>query len=103
MSGEASSRNFLFIKYPGRDLGGLLTFLKGFRTQAWLASGLLVCLLPLLLFSSYLVLRLADMKETLEYNYWWNVLIMLSAVAQQVKQGIKNGTKLLVEGSRGVP
>lgn len=100
---EVCSRNFLFIKFPGRDLGGLLTFLKGFRTEAWLASGLLVCLLPGFLYSFYLVLRLADLRETRRYSYWWNVLIMLSAIAQQVREDLKPSSSLEWKGQEESP
>ena len=77
-------RNHLFIKFPGRDLGGILTFLKGFRSDAWTACVILVLTLPSCLFCFYLVLRSTGSQETLPYNYFWNLLIMLAGLAQQV-------------------
>ena len=77
-------RNHLFIKFPGRDLGGILTFLKGFRTDTWTGCVILVLTLPAFLSCAYFILRSTGFQETLHYNYFWNLLIMLAGLAQQV-------------------
>ena len=61
-----------------------MTFLKGFRSDAWTACVILVLTLPACLFCFYLVLRSTGSQETLPYNYFWNLLIMLAGLAQQV-------------------
>ena len=40
------TENKLFIKFPGRYLGGFLAFLQGFTSDAWLGSGLFILLVP---------------------------------------------------------
>ena len=77
-------RNYLFIQFPGRDLGGILTFLKGFRNETWVACAIFVFIIPAFLYGFYLIFRFYGIEETLCYNYWWNVLIMISGLAQQV-------------------
>ena len=54
----------MFLKFPGRDLGGVLAFLRGFRTDAWLALGGLLLSLPAALALASLTLRLAGIHET---------------------------------------
>ena len=56
----------MFLKFPGRDLGGVLAFLRGFRTDAWLALLMLLLSLPAALALASLTLRLAGIHETQE-------------------------------------
>ena len=81
------SRNKLFLKFPGRDLGGVLAFLRGFRRDAWLALGGLLLSLPAALALAVLVLRLAGLHESQAWGYGANTLLYSAAVAQQVTQG----------------
>ena len=62
----------------------MLTFLKGFRADTWIACVILVLTLPAFLSCFYLVLRSTGFQETLPYNYYGNLLIMLAGLAQQV-------------------
>ena len=77
----------MFLKFPGRDLGGVLAFLRGFRRDAWLALGGLLLSLPAALALAVLVLRLAGLHETQAWGYGANLLLYSAAVAQQVTQG----------------
>ena len=74
----------MFLKFPGRDLGGVLAFLQGFTTSAWLALGALLLLLPAALQLAALLLRLAGLQEPEHWGYGANFLLYLAAVAQQV-------------------
>ena len=86
-----NARNKLFIKFPGRDLGGALAFLKGFRTDTWLACGLYVFILPAFLALAHAVLERAllhyglyGLDEDNSWGFGWNLLVFLAALAQQV-------------------
>ena len=77
-------RNRFFIKFPGRDFGGVLSFLKGFRNDAWLALSLFVCILPVFLYLYYQILCFNGFYEEQKYTFGNNFLIFLAALAQQV-------------------
>ena len=79
-------RNKFFIKFPGRDLGGLLAFLKGFRSDAWVACLVYILLWPAVFSVTNLVLFYfnSGQTEAEHLNYGWNLLIFLAGVAQQV-------------------
>ena len=77
----------MFIKFPGRDLGGVLAFLKGFRFDAWMALGVFIVVLPAFLYFFYLALYFFNVYEEEKWGYGWNLLVFLAAVAQQVIQG----------------
>ena len=76
----------MFLKFPGRDLGGVLAFLQGFRRDAWLALGGLLLSLPAVLALAVLLLRLAGLHEREAWGYGANLLLYSAAVAQQVTQ-----------------
>ena len=78
------TENKLFIKFPGRDLGGFLAFLQGFTNDAWLASGCLILVVPGFLYLIHLTLHHFNLPETDNWNYGWNLLVFLGGVAQQV-------------------
>ena len=88
------SRNKLFIKFPGRDLGGVLAFLQGFRADAWLALGGLLLSLPAALALAVLLLRLAGLHETEAWGYGANLLVYTAAVAQQVRARMLMGSEM---------
>ena len=73
------SRNKLFIKFPGRNLGGVMAFLKGFRQDAWLAIIIMVFTLPAFLFLFYSLLYFFDIKESEGWTYGWNLFVYSSA------------------------
>ena len=77
-------RNKFFIKFPGRDLGGVLTFLQGFRQDAWIASLVYILLLPAFLSLANIILCHFNSVETEHSSYGWNLLVFLGGVAQQV-------------------
>ena len=76
----------MFIKFPGRDLGGVLAFLQGFRRDAWLALAGLLLSLPAALALAALLLRLAGLHETQAWGYGANLLMYSAALAQQVTE-----------------
>lgn len=78
------NRNKIFIKFPGRDLGGVFAFLKGFRNETWVALILLVFSLPTCLFLVYLVLTYFEIHETEKWSLFHNFLVYVAAIAQQV-------------------
>ena len=78
------TENKLFIKFPGRDLGGFLAFLQGFTNDAWLASAGLILVVPGFLYIIHLTLRYFNLTETDNWHYGWNLLVFLGGVAQQV-------------------
>ena len=78
------NRNKIFIKFPGRDLGGVFAFLKGFRNDAWVALILLVFSLPTFLFLVYLVLTYFEIYEQEKWSLFHNFLVFVAAIAQQV-------------------
>ena len=77
-------RNKFFIKFPGRDLGGVLAFLKGFRNDAWLACGLFVFILPGALYLIHSILYNFGLYDQENWSFGWNFLVFLAALAQQV-------------------
>ena len=77
-------RNKFFINFPGRDLGGILAFLKGFRNDAWLALAIFIFVVPGFLFLFYLILSFFNLQENENWTYGWNFLVFVAAVAQQV-------------------
>ena len=86
----------MFLKFPGRDLGGVLAFLQGFRRDAWLALGALLLSLPAALALAVLLLRLAGLHEREAWGYGANLLLYSAAVAQQVTQRDLAGGGILV-------
>ena len=113
------ARNKLFIKFPGRDLGGALAFLKGFRTDTWLACGLYVFILPAFLALAHAVLERAllhyglyGLDEDNSWGFGWNLLVFLAALAQQVVSSTsamnttctmhRDKTQLLCTSARGL-
>ena len=80
------TENKFFIKFPGRDLGGFLAFLQGFTSDAWLGSAVFILFLPAGLYTIHLVLKYFNLRESDNWNYGWNLLVFLGAVAQQVRR-----------------
>ena len=78
------SRVKFFVKYPGRDLGGLFLFLKGFRADTWIGFLLLLLVLPISLYLVYSALKLFGLHEPFHWNLLHNFLIYLGAIGQQV-------------------
>ena len=95
------TENKLFIKFPGRDLGGFLAFLQGFTNDAWLASGALILVVPAFLYFIQLTLRYFNLTETDNWHYGWNLLVFLGGVAQQVTRGCFQVSFYIVERDYG--
>ena len=92
------TENKLFIKFPGRDLGGFLAFLQGFTNDAWLASGGLILVVPGFLYIIHLTLKYFHLTETENWHYGWNLLVFLGGVAQQVIRSCKSLYICVMEG-----
>ena len=73
------------MKYPGRDLGGFLSFVQGFTLTSWIACLVFVFSVPVVFFLIYLVLSHNDLEEVTQWSYSWNLYFMLGAVVQQVQ------------------
>ena len=78
-------RNKFFIKSPGRDLGGFLSFIQGFRLDAWLASVLFLITMPLVFFIIFKILVFFDLQEVREWSVGWNLFAVTGAIVQQVR------------------
>ena len=79
-------RNKFFIASPGRDLGGFLSFIQGFRLSAWLASLVFLITMPLVFFITYKILLFFELKEVTEWTVGWNLFAVTGAIVQQVCQ-----------------
>ena len=77
-------RNRFFIRDPGRYLGGVFAFTKGFRDDAWLATVILILSLPAALHMIYFILRYSKMIEEKDWNYFWNIFVYFGTFTQQV-------------------
>ena len=78
-------RNKFFIKSPGRDLGGFLSFIQGFRLGAWLASVVFLITMPLVFFIIFKILVFFDLQEVREWSVGWNLFAVTGAIVQQVR------------------
>ena len=78
-------RNSVFIRYPGRDIGGIWAVLLPLSKDAWIATLVLVLVVPAFLVLAYRVLKHYDMKEKFSYGYGKSVFIFFNAISQQVK------------------
>ena len=78
-------RNKFFIKSPGRDLGGFLSFIQGFRLGAWLASVVFLITMPLVFFIIFKILVFFDLQEVTEWSVGWNLFTVTGAIVQQVR------------------
>ena len=77
-------RNKFFIESPGRDLGGFLSFVQGFRLRAWLASVVFLITMPLVFFIIYKILFFFELQEVTEWTVGWNLFAVAGAIVQQV-------------------
>ena len=78
------SRNKLFFKFPGRDIGGFWGLFKPLALESWLAILLFAIVLPGFLFLCYRVLKKFNISETFSFGYGQNLFILLNAFSQQV-------------------
>ena len=77
-------RNKFFVKFPGRELGGVFVFLKGFSNDAWLALAVFIVVIPAFLYFTYMVLMFFNLYESDNWIYGWNLLVFTAAMTQQV-------------------
>ena len=97
-------RNRFYIKFPGRDLGGGLSFYKGFRNDAWIALIITILLVPALLHSVYFILTCFTIMEDTRWTYGWNLFVFSGALAQQVQQVLQNSSLYcFIQGSESQP
>ena len=71
------------IKFPGRDYGGVFSFLKGFTFKAWLGSLGLLLIFPAILHFCYILLHYCNLKEPVKWNFEFGLFIFLGAISQQ--------------------
>ena len=77
-------RNRFFIRDPGRYLGGVFAFTKGFRDDAWIATIILMISLPAAMHMIYYILKYSKMIEDKDWNYFWNIFVFFGTFTQQV-------------------
>ena len=76
--------NQVFIKFPGRDIGGAWAVFLPLATDAWLATLAFTLVLPMFLFLCYRLLTKYNFVEKFSFGYGQNVFILLNAFSQQV-------------------
>ena len=81
----SSSRNSVFIAYPGRDIGGIWAVFLPLSRDAWMALLAFIIVLPAFLFLCSWVLARFNMGEQFPFGYGQNVYIFFNAISQQVK------------------
>ena len=79
-------RNKLFIKNPGRDMGGFWAFFQPLAMDAWLAILGFTIVVPAFLFVAYKVLVHFNIWEKFSYGYGQNIFVLFNAFSQQVNQ-----------------
>ena len=82
--GFLSLRIGLFVKFPGRDLGGFFSFFRGFTYTAWLALFVFLFTVPAFLHVNYQVLKYFELDEPNSWKYFWNIFVLFGALSQQV-------------------
>ena len=79
-----SLRNKFFIKFPGRNLGGVLAFFQPLTIDAWLVCLLFLIVVPGILFVCFKVLRIFNIFENYSFGYGQSIFILFNAFSQQV-------------------
>ena len=80
------------IKFPGRDFGGVFSFIQGFTPEAWLGCFGLLLTFPAVLYLTYLILLYFHLKEPVAWNFELGLFLFMGAVSQQ---GSENSPKFL--------
>ena len=76
--------NSVFIKYPGRDIGGIWAVLLPLSQDAWIATLGLLLVLPFFLAFSYRVLKYFRIIEEFSFGYGKSLYLFFNAFSQQV-------------------
>ena len=79
-----SHRTSFFIKFPGRNLGGIFSFFSGFRHDTWFACAVFIFSTPAIFVLNYKVLKHFQLHEKCSWNYIHNIFVMFGALSQQV-------------------
>ena len=74
----------LFVKFPGRDLGGFFSFFRGFTYSAWFALFVFLLTVPAFLHVNYHVLKYFELEEPNSWKYFWNIFVLFGSLSQQV-------------------
>ena len=92
-------RTKFFIKFPGRNLGGYLAFIKGpilltkiisqdlysgFRDDLWVFCVVFLFSVPAVLWLSVRIQKYYCLGETYDYSYTMNIFILFYTLSQQV-------------------
>ena len=80
------------IKFPGRDFGGVFSFIQGFTPEAWLGCFGLLLTFPAVLYLTCLILLYFHLKEPAAWNFQIGLFLFMGAVSQQ---GSENSPKFL--------
>ena len=88
------SRNKLFIKFPGRDIGGFWAFFSPFHQELWLALLGFTLTVPAFFVLCYKTLKYYNLHENVSFGYGQNIFVLFNAFSQQVQvrqcQGVNN-------------
>ena len=79
-----SFSNSVFIKYPGRDIGGIWAVLLPLSKDAWIATLGLLFIVPFFLALSYRVLKHFNILEAFSFGYGKSIYLFFNAFSQQV-------------------
>ena len=79
-----SFSNSVFIKFPGRDIGGIWAVLLPLSKEAWIATLGLLLVVPFFLAFSYRVLKHFNITEAFSFGYGKSVYLFFNAFSQQV-------------------
>ena len=74
----------MYVKFPGRDLGGFFSFFRGFTYRAWYAVFIFLLTVPAFLHVNYRILKYFELEEPNSWKYFWNIFVLFGALSQQV-------------------
>ena len=80
------SRSSVFIKFPGRDIGGIWAVFLPLSQEAWISTVAFILIVPFFLFISSRVLSHVYKNEQFTFGYGESLYLFFNAISQQVTQ-----------------
>ena len=78
------SRSSVFIKFPGRDIGGIWAVFLPLSQEAWISTLAFILIVPFFLFIFSRVLSHIYKNELFTFGYGESVYLFFNAISQQV-------------------
>ena len=78
------SRSSVFIKFPGRDIGGIWAVFLPLSQEAWISTVAFILIVPFFLFISSRVLSHVYKNEQFTFAYGESLYLFFNAISQQV-------------------